>query len=328
MSTRRSAASVTRSALAILSLSALATTASAQSQNRPQRRADSTFSWTGKMAAGATLAVRTQKGDVSVRTADGDVAEVRGVKRESRWSSRNGRNNRRGRDGDGIVEFTVEKEGNDVAVCAVTEYSDCDMEGMTTRNHRNRDWDESDSETASFTVLLPRGVKLAVSSGNGDVTVVGAGEEVRAASGNGEVRVSGVNGGVRASSGNGAVSVEGARGAVTATSGNGRVIVSTSNGPVTARSGNGDIEVSMAALTGSDDMNFTTGNGRIIVTVPSGFAGNIDANQPNGEIRSDFPITITSGEIGRGRLRGTIGGGGRRVRMTTGNGRIEIRKAT
>ena len=196
MSSPRWTAAVIRSALAILSLSALATAASAQSRNRPQPSTDSTFSWTGKMAAGATLAVRTHKGDVSVRTADGDVAEVRGVKRELRWSSRNGRNNRRGRDGDGIVEFTVEKEGNDVVVCAVSENSECDKEGMTTRNRRS-DWDDGDSETASFTVLLPRGVKLAVSSGSGEVTVVGAGAEVRASSGNGEVRVSGVNGGVR-----------------------------------------------------------------------------------------------------------------------------------
>lgn len=306
-----------------LALVPLIAAGSAAQTSATQRSTDSTFTWTGKMAAGTTLAVRTYKGDVSVRAAEGDVAEVRGVKRESRWSSR-----RRDRDrdrGSDVVEFTVQKEGSDVAVCAVPDDAYCDLEGM---NHRHRGrWGDGDEEQANFTVLLPRGVKLMVSSGNGDVDVTGAGEEVRASSGNGEVRVFGANGGVRATSGNGAVSVEGARGPVSASSGNGRVIVSTSSGPVTARSGNGDIEVSMSAVTGSDDMVFSTGNGRITVTVPSGFQGEIDANQPHGEIRSDFPITVTSGQIGRGRLRGTIGAGGRRIRMTTGNGRIEIRKA-
>lgn len=302
---------VVRSALALAALSV----PSALIAQQLQRSTDSTFSWSGKVAAGATLAVRTYKGDVSVRAATGDVAEIRGVKREGRWSRRRS---------DDVVEFQVSREGQDVLVCAVPDDAWCDIEGM---NHRHRGGNDGDTESVNFTVLLPRGVKLLVSSGNGDVDVTGAGADVRASSGNGEVRISDIAGGVKASSGNGAVSVEGARGPVSATSGNGGVMVSTASGPVTARSGNGNIEVSMAALSSTDDMVFSTGNGSITITVPANFEGEIDANQPHGEIRSDFPITITNGRIGTGRLRGTIGKGGRRIKMTTGNGRIAIRRA-
>lgn len=309
----------TSCSLTILAL-VLPVTLMAQQPPQVQRSTDSTFSWTGRMTTGSTLAVRTYKGDISVRAADGDVAEIRGVKRESRWS--------RSSRGDDLVEFRMSRDGQDVVICAVPDEAWCDLDGMNSNRRRRGRGDDSDYESAHFTVLLPRGVKLLVSSGNGDVDVTNAGADVQASSGNGEVRVATVNGSVQASSGNGEVSVDGARGPVSASSGNGRVSVSTTHGPVTARSGNGDIDVRMGALTNNEDMTFSTGNGRITITVPATFAGEIDANQPHGEIRSDFPITITGGRIGTGYLRGTIGSGGRRIRMSTGNGRIEIRRAT
>ena len=88
----------------------------------------------------------------------------------------------------------------------------------------------------------------------------------------------------------------------------------------------GDIIVTMGELVNDEDMEFNTGNGRIQVTMPASFTGTIDASTGNGSIVSDFPITLT-GRISRTRLRGTIGqGGGRRIRMTSGNGQIELRK--
>ena len=81
----------------------------------------------------------------------------------------------------------------------------------------------------------------------------------------------------------------------------------------------------MTELRAASDMEFTTGNGRIEVTVPAEFNADIDASTGNGGIRTDFPIQV-SGRISKTRLRGTIGQGGRRLRLVTGNGEIEIRK--
>jgi DUF4097 and DUF4098 domain-containing protein YvlB len=94
---------------------------------------------------------------------------------------------------------------------------------------------------------------------------------------------------------------------------------------VTATSGNGDLTVDMDTLSGDDNMEFSTGNGRIRVTLPANFAGEIDASSGNGSVETDFAIQVT-GRISRTRLRGTIGQGGRRVRLTTGNGQIELRR--
>ena len=84
----------------------------------------------------------------------------------------------------------------------------------------------------------------------------------------------------------------------------------------------GDITVG----TTMGPVSASTGNGRIELTVPAGFNAQVDASTGNGGILTDFPIQVT-GRISKTRMRGTIGEGGRRLRLVTGNGEIEIRRA-
>jgi hypothetical protein len=72
-------------------------------------------------------------------------------------------------------------------------------------------------------------------------------------------------------------------------------------------------------------MNFSTGNGRITVTVPEDFGAELESNTGSGSIISDFPIQIR-GRINPSRVRGTLGKGGGRLVMSSGNGNLEIRK--
>jgi DUF4097 and DUF4098 domain-containing protein YvlB len=103
--------------------------------------------------------------------------------------------------------------------------------------------------------------------------------------------------------------------------------VLTSSGPVTARTGNGEIDVNMKAISAASDMQFTTGNGSVTVALPSNFNGEIDASTGNGELRSDFEIRVL-GRLNPHHVRGTIGsGGGQTIKMSTGSGRLELRKA-
>jgi hypothetical protein len=223
------------------------------------------------------------------------------------------------------IAFELRRTGEGVTICAVFEDDDeCSDDGL--RSDRRRNWSRNfRPPTLNVTIKVPAGVRLAVHSGNGDVSVTGAHAELIARSGNGRVRVTGTAGEVDAASGNGEVTVESVRGPVRANSGNGDVRVTTVQGPVSATSGNGDLLVRMTELRAASDMEFTTGNGRIEVTVPAEFNADIDASTGNGGIRTDFPIQV-SGRISKTRLRGTIGQGGRRLRLVTGNGEIEIRK--
>ena len=251
-------------------------------------------------------------GDVTVTEGTGTQVELRAEK-----ILRNGRVT--------DIGFEVRRTGNGVTICAVFDDGDeCSDNGL--RSERRNNWSRNfRPPSLNVTIRVPAGVRLSVVSGNGDVAVTGAHAELVARSGNGRVRVSGTAGEVEAASGNGEVTVDNVRGPVSANSGNGDVRVSAVMGPVSARSGNGDLLVRMTELRAADDMEFTTGNGRIEVTVPADFNADIDASTGNGGIRTDFPIQV-SGRISKTRLRGTIGQGGRRIRLVTGNGEIELRK--
>jgi hypothetical protein len=300
-----------RLAAVACTLASLSATASAQTL---VGSADSIYTWRGPLPARALLTIRNYNGPIDVRPASGTQAEVRAEKRTNRGG------------GDiRDVAFEIQTgSGGDVTICAVyRDNNPCDdssHRGDDDRNGRRY-------VTVAMTVLVPRGAQVKVATGNGAVSVERVGGDVQASTGNGRVDVSGTDGGVRVSTGNGDVTVTAAKGAVRVSTGNGRVNVTTSEGPVEARTGNGDIDVSMSQLKAADDMTFSTGSGGVRVTLPSGYNGELDATTGNGELRSDFDLKI-QGRMNPRHIRATIGDGGPRLRLTTGNGRLEVRKGS
>jgi len=275
-------------------------------------RRDRTFTTSAPVSAGGDVRIFARSGDITITEGTGSTVDFRAEKDD------------RGRLED--AGFVVLRNGNGVTICAVYDEDDeCARDGVRGPSRSNWNRGRRERVRLTMTVTVPRGTRLQTSSGNGDVSLSAAVAEARVTSGNGKVNVSRVTGRVDASSGNGEVSVENVGGAVNARSGNGDVRIGTTNGPVSASSGNGDVRVSMDRLTGDEDLEFTTGNGRIEVVVPSDFSARVDANTGNGRIQTDFPITI-EGRLTKNRLRGTIGNGTRRLRMSTGNGSMEIRK--
>jgi hypothetical protein len=264
------------------------------------------FTWSGRLAANATFTVRHYNGPIDVRESPNDRVEFRAERRSRRSSE---------------LSFEVENQSNGVTICGVWRGRNACDEG------RRGGWDWEDGPPSSrLTVLLPRGVRLHANTGNGDVTVERASNDVEIRSGNGDVRIKMTAGQVDASTGNGELEVDGATGPVRANTGNGRVYVLTSTGPVNVRTGNGEIDVRMKTLTASSDMEFATGNGSVTVALPSSFNGELDASTGHGEFRSDFEIRVI-GRLNPRHVRGTIGtGGGRRIRMSSGNGRLELRR--
>jgi hypothetical protein len=290
-----------RAALAACTLAIVASAAPAQAQRG--------FDWSGEVAAGATLRVFTTSGTVTVREASG-----RGVRIHADLENAQ----------EGEIRFVSDRSDGGVRVCALREGASCGENGVQGGNNDWRPW-RNRRGRANFTVEVPRGVVVRVASGNGDVAVTGATAEVHASSGNGDVRVGSGAGTVGASSGNGSVMVDGARGPVRASSGNGRVSVTTASGPVNASTGNGRVEVAIASRA-SGDMEFSSGNGSITVTLPADFAAQVEASTGNGGFQSDFPLRV-QGRMSSHRVSGTIGDGGGRMHLSTGNGSITLRRA-
>ena len=146
------------------------------------------------------------------------------------------------------------------------------------------------SMRADYTVLVPRDIRVDIATGRGEITVDRAGS------------------------------------AVTASTGNGRVYVATERGPVNVSTGSGDVDVRIQSSPVDADVTVITGSGLIRVAVPSDFGGEVDAQSENGAFRTDFEITIL-GRIDAHHFRGTVGRGAARIRLQTGNGRIELRKS-
>jgi DUF4097 and DUF4098 domain-containing protein YvlB len=154
-----------------------------------------------------------------------------------------------------------------------------------------------------------------------------AGAQVELSTGNGAIHIGETDGRVTASTGNGDVEVESARGPVRASTGNGRIFVSTAAGPVSASTGNGDIDVRMKTLSANSDMAFSSGSGAVRITLPPDFNGDVDASTGSGDLRTDFAIKLV-GRLDPQHMRGTIGTGGRMIHLSTGSGRLEIRKGS
>jgi DUF4097 and DUF4098 domain-containing protein YvlB len=99
-----------------------------------------------------------------------------------------------------------------------------------------------------------------------------------------------------------------------------------STGTARAETVNGGITARLGRADWAGTLKLATVNGGIHVTLPAGLNAEVNASTVNGDISTDFPITVT-GKIGRRKLEGTVGSGGRLLEMKTVNGGIELKKA-
>ena len=125
---------------------------------------------------------------------------------------------------------------------------------------------------------------------------------------------------------NGEMSAEGLKGDVQASTVNGSVRVTTT-GLAEASTVNGSVYAQLGRADWTNDLEFSTVNGGITLILPGKLDTEIRANTVNGDIETDWPLTI-SGRFSNRRIRGTIGAGGRALSLSTVNGEIRLKKGT
>jgi DUF4097 and DUF4098 domain-containing protein YvlB len=127
--------------------------------------------------------------------------------------------------------------------------------------------------SVDLTIRFPRALGVAVTAGNGDVTVSG-GSAVTIKAGNGNVTVSGVTGGTVVDAGNGNVELRvpnNYAAGVDLDAGNGNVeleIAGGFKGEVQVSDGNGNVEVTFAALPDGLSVEAQTGMGSVSTDMP------------------------------------------------------------
>lgn len=209
---------------------------------------------------------------------------------------------------------------------------------------RNRGRDER------IEVSVPQGVRVVAHTGSGDITVRDVNGAIEAHSTSGDVEVVGagrvelttlsgdvqatrIRGDVEATAVAGSVElddVEARRVEVDATSGD-IVLTNVRSREITAATVNGDVSFS-GTVAADGRYEFTSHAGTVALTVPASVSARFAIETYNGELESDFPVTLrpTTGQRRQpgGRIEFTLGSGDARIFTTTFSGNIEIRRDT
>jgi hypothetical protein len=194
------------------------------------------------------------------------------------------------------VRIMLERSGpsnGDVTVCALwdaTDSASCDSRFDVF--HRHVHWGDNDNDVSvEFIVRLPKGVNIGAKTVNGDIAIRGATGEVESATVNGSVKGESLG------------------------------------GPVSAETVNGDVQITVATIVGQPHLDFRSVNGSLTVYLPAKLGAEVELTTVNGDLESDFPLTMT-GHLDPHREHGTIGGGGGvAVHAETVNGSIALRQA-
>jgi hypothetical protein len=187
------------------------------------------------------------------------------------------------------VRIEVVPHAEGVTICAV--YPNVEGREPNTCAHGSSHMSTQNNDVSvNFTVRVPAGVRFSGHTVNGKVDANNLSADVEART---------VNGGINVST----------------------------TGVASAQTVNGSITVVMGRADWSDDLEFKTVNGSIDISAPASLSTQVEAKTLNGEISTDFPITV-QGTFSRRRLSGTIGGGGRELRLETVNGSVQIRRAS
>jgi len=107
---------------------------------------------------------------------------------------------------------------------------------------------------------------------------------------------------------------------------NGSIHASTKSW-VEASSVNGSIEAAMGKAGWNGTLRIATVNGSIHLTLPGDTDSDVDFKSVNGRLDSDFPLTV-QGRMGGHSVSGTIGSGGRELKLETVNGGVELRRGS
>ena len=215
---------------------------------------------------------------------------------------------------------------------------------------------------ANLKVFVPAGRNLQVSLGVGDLSARGVSGDLRLEAASAHITVSNTNGNLTVDNGSGGVEVRDVKGdEVSIDAGSGgvdfsgvtgkRCKIDTGSGGVTGAAlycddvnidvGSGSIRVDDAtaprvkldagsggirfALRNSPrDLHVDAGSGGVTISLPAIADAQVDIETGSGGIDTDFPIEVR--RVERNHLRGTVGDGSGRIRISSGSGTVTLRK--
>ncbi len=174
-----------------------------------------------------------------------------------------------------------------------------------------------------------------VSTGGGSISLesVVADSKGRASTGGGSIDLFETEGSLRLSTGAGKIRIRGHKGDLKVSTGAGNIDGREVHGSLACSTGAGtvDVDVPMDKNAAEWTLDVSTGTGNVNVLLPGKLPATVYAivNDPSGrsDIRSDFDLDISEDRWEGITGRGKINGGGMSVNLSSGRGRIHIRKS-
>jgi hypothetical protein len=216
------------------------------------------------------------------------------------------------------IEVNAEQNGNRVTVDARVPYGTAGW-GIS--------WHDS-WRSARLIVSLPPASNILASSGDGSIDIERVSGTIDLRSGDGSIHARDLTGDLKAHTGDGSIKLTDVDGSLDIDTGDGSVVVSGKLTTVRVRTDDGSVTVQAApASAAAADWTITTGDGSVTLALPDGFGGELDAHTGDGGIHlQGISVSNTSGRNGKNTFRGTIGSGGRALRLRTGDGSITLRR--
>lgn len=189
---------------------------------------------------------------------------------------------------------------------------------------------------ASLRIFVPRTTNIRARSGDGSITIEAIEGTLELKTEDGRIRATDVGGTMTFDTGDGSITVDGATGRLSVDTGDGSVNVRGSLNAVKLHTGDGSVTYrAEPGSTMTDPWEITTGDGTVALFLPRNFDADIDAHTGDGRITDDLsidrPVERTDGDDrddrrSRRTLRGTLGAGGKLLRVRTGDGSIRLKQ--
>jgi hypothetical protein len=260
------------------------------------------------------------------------------------------------------IDFGDEsKESAYLANAPITLTKDGNMVTIRSRGKNAVQWNFHHQEMdAKYTVRIPKKFEVGLRTNGGAINVSNIVGDLKANTSGGRMTFARLEGVLNAQTSGGAIEIQECNGPMDIETSGGRIRVAdgkgslkahTSGGGIEVRSFSGDTEVrtsggslnlekiagnvvgktSGGAIKASipravlGDVRLETSAGNIDLSVPANAGLTIDARTSVGEVVSRLPIQASQAD--REKLRGTLNGGGKSVRLETSAGDITIKSA-
>jgi len=254
--------------------------------------------WTRQYPVKGRPDVRVRADDASVRIETGAASQVDARVTTKGW-----------RIGPGEVTVTESQAGNRV-----------DLE---VRRPRGSGFGMS-NRSIEIVLSMPRDADLAVSTGDGSITVQPVTGKVDLSTGDGSISAEGLQGEIRLHSGDGSIRASGLAGRLKADTGDGSMTVRGRFDVLDLRTGDGSINATAEAGSKAEAAwSLRSGDGSITLRLPEGLGAELDVQTGDGSISIDKSLGV-SGTIREHSVRGPLGPGGPPLQIYTGDGSIRL----